>query len=415
MPPKAKARFRRPAALIGRRRPAAKVEEEVGQDVQATLGALEVAELSRLQMVWFKKALYYHREVELAAKVESLRMTNGEIYLECRATGTKDEGLLRALTTNDSRRVDVHVCRDGCTGVVTAENLVHGKLFEEVAKDGQAWFTNLEKAEGRDPEAAVGEDEMAEMRRKMEERTRDAGMGVEETPKEKKKKKEKGKKEKKERVERPAEGSKRRREISEDEEIGPGQKDPEALFSGTALDPSPKERGRILKKARRLGRKKKRKKPEGSSSSTTSRSSSSSSTSGLAGSRGLFSTEKRMKVIARRYPGALAAAALGEAREHLMTTSGTLWDVSRRELPPIATQYARQHLASSMSPAMLQEALTISTCLDGLLQGRAAGVCDVLAQRLKSLETVSRGTHWSIGRQLELVRADATGMTWHDG
>ena len=68
-----------------------------------------------------------------------------------------------------------------------------------------------------------------------------------------------------------------------------------------------------------------------------------------------------------------------------------------------------------MSPAMLQEALTISTCLDGLLQGRAAGVCDVLAQRLKSLETVSRGTHWSIGRQLELVRADATGMTWHDG
>ena len=37
--------------------------------------------------------------------------------------------------------------------------------------------------------------------------------------------------------------------------------------------------------------------------------------------------------------------------------------------------------------------------------------CDVLAQRLKSLETISKGTHWSIGRQLELVRAEATGIT----
>ena len=62
---------------------------------------------------------------------------------------------------------------------------------------------------------------------------------------------------------------------------------------------------------------------------------------------------------------------------------------------------------------MLQEALTVSTCLDGLLRGRVASVCDVLSQRLKSLESLCKGAHWSVGRQLELVRADAgiTGET----
>ena len=98
-----------------------------------------------------------------------------------------------------------------------------------------------------------------------------------------------------------------------------------------------------------------------------------------------------MKTIWRRYPGSLAATSLWEARQSLMTASGVLWDVDRKSLPPITTQYTRQHLAAGMSPPMLQEALTISACLDGLLQGKVAWTADVLAQRLKSLENFKRG------------------------
>ena len=95
-----RAQLRRPAAGILRRRPAGKAVDEEVPEVRKTLGTLDVAQLSKLQVVWFKKALYYHREIELVAQVESLRMTNGEVYLECKAMGTKDEGLLRALTGN---------------------------------------------------------------------------------------------------------------------------------------------------------------------------------------------------------------------------------------------------------------------------------------------------------------------------
>lgn len=59
---------------------------------------------------------------------------------------------------------------------------------------------------------------------------------------------------------------------------------------------------------------------------------------------------------------------------------------------------------------MWQEALTLPHVLDGLLCGRVAGACDVLTQRLKSLERTARGTHWSVGRQMELVRAEPSSM-----
>ena len=59
---------------------------------------------------------------------------------------------------------------------------------------------------------------------------------------------------------------------------------------------------------------------------------------------------------------------------------------------------------------MLQEAVTIATCLDGLLSGKVAWTVDVLAQRLKSLESLSSGTHWSVARQLELIRSDPHGI-----
>jgi len=41
------------------------------------LGDLRIAELSRLTHVWFKKALYYHQEVDVAGKLEGVRVNDG--------------------------------------------------------------------------------------------------------------------------------------------------------------------------------------------------------------------------------------------------------------------------------------------------------------------------------------------------
>ena len=41
--------------------------------------------------------------------------------------------------------------------------------------------------------------------------------------------------------------------------------------------------------------------------------------------------------ISRRYPGALTAGAVREARHGLLTQAGTLWNVSQSEIPSILT------------------------------------------------------------------------------
>lgn len=63
-----------------------------------------------------------------------------------------------------------------------------------------------------------------------------------------------------------------------------------------------------------------------------------------------------------------------------------------------------------MSAPMFQEAVTLAHALDGMLQGKTASSCDLLSQRLKSLESTARGAHWSVGRQYELVRSEVTTM-----
>ena len=115
-----------------------------------------------------------------------------------------------------------------------------------------------------------------------------------------------------------------------------GQLELSALFSSTVLDPKPKVRQRYLKKARRLGRGKKEKKKSSGSSSQSASSSQESSSEGLR-TGGLFSSEKKMKLIWKQFPGGLAASSLTDARELLMTSSATLWDVDHKHLPPIAT------------------------------------------------------------------------------
>ena len=121
---------------------------------------------------------------------------------------------------------------------------------------------------------------------------------------------------------------------------------------------------------------------------------------------GLFEGEKKLGVIWKKCPGALACSAATEAKQQLLTASGTVWGLDRKKVDPVFTHYVRQCLMGHMSPPMGQEALTVAQTLDLMLQGHAAAACDVMAQRLKSLEASSRGSHWTMSRQLELVRSD---------
>lgn len=408
MAPKAKAALRRPAArgaLVGRR-PAAAAPPPGVPAPKRVLGDLDMPSLSRLQHIWLKKGRYYHREVDLVGKVVGVRIQDGQIFLDLDATGTEDEGLLRSITGKQGRRVAVHVCPPGCNHQLTDEYLIHGHEYEAVDLKAVPWYTNLVQVV---PELEEGLDEMAAMRKEAEKRRALEEGRPEGSPRKRRSKEEKKAKREREDAERL---ERKRSTASQDsEDMIAGKKDLGTLYGGTALDPDPKSRKRILKKARKLGRGNKKKKKKSSSGTSRSSTSSSGASSLALSSGGLFNSERKMKSIWKRYPGALAASAVMDARELLMTTSGTLHDVDHRHLPPITTQFVRQHLGSSMSPPMLQEALTLSTCLDTLLMGKPASTCDIIAQRLKSLENVALGHHWSVGRQLELVRSDPAGLT----
>ena len=102
---------------------------------------------------------------------------------------------------------------------------MHGKEFEEVSKEKEPWFTNLEKAGGDAREEAAQEDELQALRRRAEAHPEGKAKGEEESPKRKKKKKEKSKKEQKVKGAEVERARKRYQPSSDVEEGGPGQKE----------------------------------------------------------------------------------------------------------------------------------------------------------------------------------------------
>ena len=79
----------------------------------------------------------------------------------------------------------------------------------------------------------------------------------------------------------------------------------------------------------------------------------------MTGDATLFGSSSKFQVIGRRLPGALAAAALEEAAESLITQEGGLWETREGPLPAIFVRYYRAQLASKMAPAMARETLTL--------------------------------------------------------
>lgn len=402
-----KRRLRRPAAAPAMRRPAGnRPEEGRVEEPPKVLAKLTLEELQKLGFVVLRGAGYYGRQVDVAGRVTGLKVDAGQMFLQLKVTGTQDEALLRAVTGSPGQGFQVHVCDPSCGGVLTDALMVHGNEFKEASPRDEDWFTNIEMVVPVEP----GPDELAALRQEAE-NPPPRGGEKDKSPKAKRKKekKEEGKPSKTQKKEKKEEDLVSAGEEDDDE---PGRKKLSHLYAGTGLDPNVKVRKKILRRAKRLGKgkRKKKKKKHSSSSSGSSSDSGSSDSEDEASMEGLFEPSKKLDQIWRKFPGTLTAQAVMEAKQRLLTTSGHLWSEDRKSLPPVFTAYARQTLLSGMGPAMGQETLSCCQTLDLLLQGKPASAADLVAQRIKSLESASRGSHWSVGRQMELVRMDTSGI-----
>ena len=413
MAPKMRRPAAKPAAKQRMRRPAAAIPK-----VLKRLREVAPVELPRLGSVRLEDAVYYGKKVEVVGRVVDSGVEANQFYLHLEVSGTQDDGLLRSLSGKRDRRLKVHVCGDDCNQLITEEFLAHGDRFEEVDPKAVAWYTNLVEVVDLGNE----EDELARLRARgampggeAEEEPKGDRSQSPKTKKEKKKekKKDKGKKDKeksgKEKKEKESKKRKKEDNTETEEELEVGQKSLSAIYADTGLDPDTKTREKILRRAQRTGQKKKKKKTSKSGSSSSSGSSGTGGTAEDTGT-GLFSSERRMMSIWRKYPGALACSASQEARQHLISASGVMWGMKKKEVAPVFTHYVRQVLTSQMSPPMMQEAVTLGQALDYLVQGHIAATCDILSQRLKALEAGARGAHWTVSRQMELIKAEAVSI-----
>eukprot|EP00435_Cladocopium_sp_Y103_P030414 s990_g7.t1 len=401
MPPKSRAVvLKRPASRVRvAKKPALGDDDEEEQSFRR-LSSLTVLETGRLGPVYLPDARYYGRLVQVAGRFGKVLQEEKEHFVELFVTGTKDDELLRVLASSSPRVLRVHMCADDCGWQLSDQLLIHGNQFQEVDLKRLPWLTNLVPGDEAPPVPPV--DEMESLRA-LQERGMppEARLGQALTKKEKKRKR------------REEKGEEGRVEVTPKKkglEMEVGQKPLADVYGGTGLDPDPVKRARIQKKAKKLGRgrKKKKKKESSSTSGSSGTSSTSSSSTSAAGGSGLFDSDNKLQRIWKRYPGALTAGAAREARQGLLSQAGTLWSVSADEIPPLFTQYIRQQVlaTNSASPALQQELLTVAQALDFALMGRMASMTDILCQRLKSIEALIKGSHWTLGRELELVRSD---------
>lgn len=405
MPPK-RGGVRRPAArgAVLRRPARGGAEEEAAprEERVKSFDNVDLREVARMDTIAFPEAVYYGRKVTLAGHIRGLRCEGDQWFLEVEATGTQDEELLRILSGKRNKVMQVHVCRHDCGKQLTDELLIHSGTYEAAKLDEAAWMSNLKAVKA----VEAGEDEMRELRLEQER--------MELAKKEKERKNEK-KESKKRRREEKEEGRQAKSPKKDEEEMEVGQVALEEIFRDTGMDPNLRRRSRVLKRARKLakrGKKGKKKKEKGSSDSSEGSSPSSSESSSLdVGNSGIFEDEKKLKTVWRKCPGALSSRSIQEIKANLLTSTGTAWDMNKAVLPPVYTQYARQVIMPRMGASLQQEVITVSQTLDLITRGRVAAAMDILNQRLKSLEALGRGSHWSLCRQYELIKTDEGGMT----
>lgn len=406
MPP----RLRRPAAAPAAagerrarapllRRPAAAEEEaerdDLGGEIDCSLISLE--QCHSLQDVVVTQGSYWDAPLQVALRIKEFRVKDGHSLLTAQVLGTQNEDLLKWATGQPGQLVRAHLCPRECAGTPHEDGLIHIKKLKRLGRDREEWMGNMIPEERHPP----GQDELAEMREDRERgrRAREQGglatdrpAGSPPSPEDEKKKDRKKKKSSSHRKKKGQVKLEPRKEVA-------------AVLGATGADPDPKVRKRLRRKAAHIvKRKTKESKGDSSSSSTTSSSS-------VSGDPALFGSSNRVHTVGRKIPGVLVTAALEEASESLITQEGGLYDTQGGALPPLFARYFRQQLSSRMSPAMRREAQTISHMLDLGLRGRIAESLDIGAQRLKALEMMMAGAHFTVAQQVELLPVEESTMS----
>ena len=395
MPPK----FRRPAAgkaaaRSRRRRPAGafeEVEPRGGEKKFSEGGLVAATEVSLEEILKAKririKAIYWQEEVELIGRILGSVVEDGEeLFVQLRVEGSPSESVITWGTKRKSPQARLHLCTRECSQELSEEGLFHAKMIEDLSLAGVVlppWENNLVEEDENAALRAQGEEakegEKAE-RKKADMVGSSSSSQTKEAKKSKRKKKKRKKKEKKERSRVQA------------------QKEQKDLYSKTGLDPDIEIRKIMLKKAKKIAKSKKRK----STSSGSDTSSGESQDSG----EDLFQEEVRIRAIADRVPGVLAASALKEMQGRLLSHTGQIWEQDPSKLTPLLTAHFRQHLQGKMSAAMGREVRTLCFASDLLLLARPAAALDCLIQRIKALEMQATGTHFNVSQRLELLPRD---------
>ena len=176
-----------------------------------------------------------------------------------------------------------------------------------------------------------------------------------------------------------------------------GRKELNKIFEYTGLDPILKNRRRVMKRARRAMRH--RSKEESGSSSCTSTEGSSTGEDG----EHLFEETHKIRRVAMKGPGALAAYTISNMSKSLLTQQGLPVAEAEGAVPCIALQYHKQVLSQRLSPPLARESLNLCSATDALLGGQVALGVDILLQRLKSIEALGAGQTWAASQKLELT------------
>lgn len=330
-------------ARVGKtlRRPATRGEEflggkevsEVFQDGQEV--AVDQLELSSWRVgvrVIFTEAVYWEEKVKVAGVVKGLQVDEGQTLLRLKLEGTQSEALVKWAGAHPGKTLEVHLCPVDCS-LLSKDGLLHAQKARLLTPSyKEAWMDNvIDVAAPQDEQEADKLQKIRERAAKREaerageqrapvvpEAVGSSSSSVSSRARKRKKKKEKTKKAKK-------------KELKEKRKIT-GTKDLQAVFGTTALDPTPAVRKRVRKRARRAARKKGRK---GTSSQSSSGEESSDSQTSVEDPGHLFGEEVKVKMVSKRFPGALTLNTLEMIQGALVSQSGQPWDIDRSSLPPL--------------------------------------------------------------------------------
>jgi hypothetical protein len=172
-------------------------------------------------------------------------------------------------------------------------------------------------------------------------------------------------------------------------------------------------RGRKRRSRSRSRRRKKKRRSSASSRSQSGRSKSDESSGDfrMPSARG----EDELWRLSKRHPGKLLRRTMKEFQRYLgeMSAEGSgpeSW-MKYRMLGYINQIVLTQHPPQSIGVRNYRELITLGTGIDLLLQGRLAELGDLMAQRLKALETSLGEQGWVTARHQELIPPQAASLT----